>query len=225
MIGYCRVSTGEQALSGLGLADQRMRIRDMARAREWRITRIVEDEGQSAGTLERPGLTVALEALIAGKADGLVVAKLDRLSRSTVDLGLLLEWFADHDKAFVSLDLGVDTTTAGGQLVVNVLGAVAQWERATIAERTRAALAQLKAQGKPVGRPSVADDPELAARIKRMREDDEMTLRQIADQLTAEGIPTARGAAKWAPSAVQTVLGYRRPRRARRRVDLPAPSR
>jgi DNA invertase Pin-like site-specific DNA recombinase len=224
MIGYCRVSTGEQALSGLGLADQEQQIRAMATARGWRLTEVVRDEGASAGSLERPGLKGALERLAAGRADGLVVAKLDRLSRSTVDLGLLLEWFVLVDKAFVSLDLGVDTTTAGGQLVVNVLGAVAEWERSVISERTRAALAQLRAQGKPVGRPSVADDAELAARIRDMKHHG-WTLRAIADQLNSEGVPTARGAERWQPSAIQAVLGYKRPRRARKRVDLPAPVR
>jgi DNA invertase Pin-like site-specific DNA recombinase len=120
--------------------------------------------------------------------------------------------------------VAVDTTTAGGQLVVNVLGAVAEWERSVISERTRAALAQLRAQGKPVGRPSVADDAELAARIRDMKHHG-WTLRAIADQLNSEGVPTARGAERWQPSAIQAVLGYKRPRRARKRVDLPAPVR
>jgi DNA invertase Pin-like site-specific DNA recombinase len=225
MIGYVRVSTHEQAMSGLGLADQEREIRRMAAARGWRITQVVRDEGESAGTLARPGLKRALEALAAGRADGLVVAKLDRLSRSTVDFGLLLEWFGNTGKAFVALDLGVDTSTAAGELVVNVMISVAQWERSVISERTRAALAQLRLQGKPTGRPAVADHADLLERIKRMREEEELTLRQIAQRLNDEAVPTLRGAAKWQPSAIQSALGYKRPRRARRLVELPTPGR
>lgn len=221
LIGYVRVSTSEQAISGLGLADQEKRIREMAKAREWRIVQMIRDEGESAGTLERPGLHRALTLLAAGRADGLVVAKLDRLSRSVVDFGLLLEWFAAAERKFVALDIGIDTTTAAGQLVVSVMMSVAQWERAVIAERTRAALAQLRAQGKPTGRPAVVDDHGLVDRIREMRES-EMTLRQIADALNAEGVATMRGAAKWQPSAIQSALGYKRPRKPRRPAELPS---
>lgn len=221
MIGYCRVSTSEQAISGLGLADQEKRIRDMAKANGWQLVQMIRDEGESAGTLERPGLQRALGQLAAGRADGLVVAKLDRLSRSVVDFGLLLEWFNTVERKFVALDIGIDTTTAAGQLVVNVMMSVAAWERAVIAERTRAALAQLRAQGKPTGRPAVVDDPALRDRIKDMK-DSGLTLRQICEQLNSDGVPTMRGAAKWAPSAVQSALGYKRPRRPRRLAELPS---
>src|SRR3954469_2131644 len=112
MIGYCRVSTDEQALSGLGLADQEKRIREMAKPHGWRIVQMIRDEGLSAGTLDRAGLYRALGQLAAGRADGLVVAKLDRLTRSTVDFGLLLEWFKDSGRTLILLDLGVDTSTA-----------------------------------------------------------------------------------------------------------------
>jgi DNA invertase Pin-like site-specific DNA recombinase len=222
VIGYCRVSTDEQAMSGLGLADQEKRIREMAKPHGWRITQIVRDEGLSAGTLERPGLYRALGQLAAGRADGLVVAKLDRLTRSTVDFGLLLEWFKDASKTLVLLDLGVDTSTAGGELVANVIASVAQWERGVISERTRAALAQLRLQGRPTGRPAVVDDQALRERITRMKADEELTLRQICDRLNAEGVPTMRGAARWQPSAIQSALGYKRPRKPRRIAELPS---
>jgi DNA invertase Pin-like site-specific DNA recombinase len=221
VIAYCRVSTDEQAMSGLGLADQEKRIRDMAGAQRWRIVQTIRDEGLSAGTLDREGLYRALSLLAAGRADGLVVAKLDRLTRSTVDFGLLLEWFKDAGKTLVLLDLGVDTSTAGGELVANVICSVAQWERGVISERTRAALAQARAQGKPTGRPSVLDDQALEQRIKAMRAEG-YTLRAIADTLNAENVPTMRGAKQWAPSAIQSALGYKRPRRPRKIAELPA---
>jgi DNA invertase Pin-like site-specific DNA recombinase len=225
MIGYCRVSTDEQAMSGLGLADQEKRIREMAKPHGWRIVQMIRDEGLSAGTLDRAGLYRALGQLAAGRADGLAVAKLDRLTRSTVDFGLLLEWFKDSGKILVLLDLGVDTSTAGGELVANVIASVAQWERGVISERTRAALAQLRLQGKPTGRPAVIDDQALRDRIRAMKDDEELTLRQICDRLNAEGVPTMRGAVKWQPSAIQSALGYKRPRKPRRIAELPAVSR
>jgi DNA invertase Pin-like site-specific DNA recombinase len=226
MIGYCRVSTAEQAASGLGLSDQEARIRETVNARRaWRLVQVIRDEGESAGTLERPGLHRALALLAAGRADGLVVAKLDRLSRSTVDFGLLLEWFREVDRVLVALDLGVDTSTASGELVANVMIAVAQWERSAISERTRAALGALRAQGRPTGRPSVADDPALAERIRHLRDVEHKTLRQIAELLTAEGVPTLRGASRWRPSSVQTAAGYRRPPKRRKPVDLPVATR
>lgn len=224
VIAYVRVSTDEQAQSGLGLADQEKRIREMAASRGWKVVRVERDEGASGKDLERPGLRRALEAIAAKRADGLIVLKLDRLSRSVIDFGELLLWFKDVRATLVALDLGVDTSTAGGELVANVLMAVAAWERSVIGERTRAALAELRAQGKPVGRAAVADHPELTERIRRLHLDG-LTYRQIAAQLEREGIPTVRGGTTWRPSAIQAALGYQRPAGRRKRVDLPQPAR
>lgn len=227
IIGYTRVSTDEQALSGLGLADQEKRLREHVSLRhEDRLVQIITDDGQSASTLDRPGLHRALALLAAGRADAIMVAKLDRLSRSTVDFGLLLEWLRDTDKALITLDLGVDTSTASGEMVAGVMIVVAQWERRAISERTKAALAALRAKGKPTGRPAVADDPQLLTRIREMYNGGQgKTLRQIAEILNAEGVPTLRGAAQWRVSSVQAACGYKRPPRRRKPVDLPEPAR
>jgi DNA invertase Pin-like site-specific DNA recombinase len=226
VIGYTRVSTAEQAASGLGLADQERRIREECRHRGWHLVRIERDEGASGRDLNRPGLRRALEAIASRRADGLVVAKLDRLSRSAIDFGELLHWFQEEVGAtFVALDLGVDTSTAAGELVASIFAAVAQWERSVIAERTRAALAELRAQGRPIGRAALADHPELAAQIRAMRDGQGLTLQQIATALNDAGIPTLRGGSRWRPSSVQTVLGYQRPTKRRKRVDLPEPTR
>jgi len=91
---------------------------------------------------------------VAGEVTGLVVAKLDRISRSVVDFGNLLAFFEDAEATLVALDLGVDTSTPGGRLVANVLASVAEWERSAIAERTRDALAVRKANGLTVSRPA-----------------------------------------------------------------------
>lgn len=226
MIGYVRVSTAEQAASGLGLADQEKRIREEARHRGWHLVRIERDEGASGKSLDRPGLRRALEVIAAGRADGLIVAKLDRLSRSVIDFGELLVWFREEAKAtLVALDLGVDTSTAAGELVANVFAAVAQWERSVIAERTKAALAELRSQGRPTGRAAVADHAELQEQIRSMKDVEGLTMQQIANRLNESQIPTVRGGTCWRPSSVQGALGYTRPSKRRRRVDLPEPAR
>jgi len=227
VIGYARVSTAEQAVSGLGLEAQKSLIRQTSKVRGWRLGQVFTDDGVSASTLERPALRRALEAIAAGRADGLVVAKLDRLSRSTVDTGLLLQWFKDEARAtFVALDLGVDTSTAAGELVANVMAAVAQWERTAIGERTRAALAELRAQGKPIGRPAVADHPELSERIREMHDGGRgMSLQAIADQLNREGVPTIRGGSQWRKSSVHAAAGHKRKPPRRKPTALPAATR
>jgi DNA invertase Pin-like site-specific DNA recombinase len=187
--------------------------------RGWNLE-IIVDAGASGSTLERPGLKAALQALARRDADGLIVAKLDRLSRSTIDFLELMLWFEDVGARLVALDLGVDTGTPAGRLVATVLAAVAEWERETIRARTKAALAALRAQGRPAGRPAVADRPALERRIQELRGRG-WSLQRIADQLNEDGEPTLRGAPKWTKSAVQTATGYVRPRPRRKRTELP----
>jgi DNA invertase Pin-like site-specific DNA recombinase len=221
MVGYTRVSTAEQAASGYGLKAQESVIRETIERRGWELAELIRDEGESGKSLTRPGLQRALERIAAGDVDGLVVAKLDRLSRSVIDFATLLDWFTEAEATLLALDLDVDTSTPGGRLVANVFASVAEWERETIAARTSAGLAAARADGKPIGPPAVSDRPELVERIQKMR-DSGMTLRAIAEALNAEGVPTARGGARWHPSSIQTVLGYRRRRPRRKSAALPA---
>src|SRR5437764_15262805 len=120
VLGYVRVSTTEQAGNGYGLDAQEIAIRDECARRGWQLLEVVRDEGASAKSLDRPGLRSALERIAAGEAVGLIASKLDRLSRSVVDFGVLLEWFSAADATLIALDLGLDTSTAGGRLGANV---------------------------------------------------------------------------------------------------------
>ena len=157
----------------------------------WELAEVVTDRESGRG-LERPGLAYALEQIAEGKARGLVVSDLRRLSRSIVDLGALMEWFRDAGAGLVALDLGVDTSTPAGHEVAATLITLGDWERERIARRTRSGLAEVKASGRPTGRPTVSDRPDLVERITAMRGAN-MTLQAIADQLNAEGVPTLRG--------------------------------
>lgn len=221
LIGYARVSTDEQAMYGYGLDAQEAKLHEHARRAGAELV-VIRDEAISGKTLERPGLMRALARIAAGDADGLVVAKLDRLTRSVIDFAMLLEWFTVAGALLVALDFDLDTSTPSGRLVATIMSGVAEWERGVIAQRTREGLAAARAQGRPVGRPAVAD--ELAQRVRRMREDG-MTLQAICDQLNVEKVPTARGATAWRPSAIQRALGYERRPRRRKIATLPEISR
>jgi DNA invertase Pin-like site-specific DNA recombinase len=220
VLGYARVSTAEQAGNGYGLDAQEVAIRDECARRGWWLLEVVRDEAKSAKSLDRPGLCSALERIAAGEAEGLIASKLDRLSRSVVDFGVLVEWFTDAGATLVALDLGLDTSTPGGRLVANVFASVAEWERDVIGARTREGLAAARKQGKAISRPAVADEPKLRRRIERMRARG-MTQQAIADRLNREGVPTLRGGAKWRPSSVAVAAGYQRRKPRRRPVELP----
>ncbi len=111
------------------------------------LVEIVIDAGVSAKSLERPGLQKALGILDSREVEAMVIVKLDRLTRSVKDLDWLLEnYFADKF-SLMSVSEQIDTRTASGRLVLNVLMSVAQWEREAIGERTNAALQHKKSQG------------------------------------------------------------------------------
>jgi len=207
VIGYVRVSTEEQGLNGVGLDAQREAIVAECERRGWRLIRIEEDV-LSGKTLRRPGLQAALDACREGEAAGIVVAKLDRLSRSLVDFAGLLTEAQAGGWNVVALDLGVDLSTPSGEFLANVMASAAQWERRIIGQRTREALAVKKKQGVRLGRPQ-STSPKLARRIRSMRSRG-MTLQAICDKLNAEGVPTPRGGTTWRPTSLRSVLN--RPR-------------
>lgn len=204
VIGYTRVSTEDQRISGLGLADQKCVIEREAERRGWSDVTYLSDEGYSAKNLTRPAIATALRMLADGRATVLVVSKLDRLSRSVLDFAALLERATKEGWQLVVLDLNVDTTTPSGQLVAHVMGAFSQYERQLIGARTAAALAQKKAQGARLGPPRQVT-PEVVDRIVAERTAG-ASLRAIAAGLTADGVPTARGGAVWQASTVVGVL-------------------
>lgn len=208
VIAYVRVSTEEQKRSGAGLAAQRRSIASACRERGWQLVATEADEGVSAkSTKNRPALARALAALEAGDAGGLIVAKLDRLSRSVRDFCEILDRSQRQRWALVCLDLGLDTSTPTGKFTAQIIAAVAELERELIGQRTREGLATKREEGVILGRPrSIA--PELVARIRAMR-DAGATLQGICDALDAAGVPTPRGGTAWRPSSIVRVLRRR----------------
>jgi hypothetical protein len=127
---------------------------------------------------------------------------LRRLCPSVAELGGVLEAIDAAGARLVSLDPGFDTGTSVGRVVARTLMSVSSWERTRRADMTAAARSKVAI--------APAIPPELRSRIIRMRGAG-MTLQAIADDLNEEGVPTARGGAKWRPSSVQSALGYKRP--------------
>ena len=142
-IGYARVSTDEQNLD--------LQIEALTEAG---CNEIITDQAQSGAKAAetRPGFSDAMELLNHG--DLLVVWKLDRVGRSIADLIHLRKLFRDRGIEFRSLTDGIDTTTAGGRLVFHIMGALAEFQRDLIQERTKAGLRAAKKRGKRLGRPS-----------------------------------------------------------------------
>lgn len=140
LIGYARVSTEDQNLA--------LQLDALARAA---CDLVFQDDGISGVATERPALSKALSALRPG--DSLVTWKLDRLGRSLADLIDIIGRLGAQDIGFRSLSEAIDTTTASGRLLFHVMGALAEFERALISERTRAGMAAAKARGFHVGRP------------------------------------------------------------------------
>jgi site-specific DNA recombinase len=140
-IAYLRVSTDKQADRGVSLDAQRGKVAAYAQLYDLELVNVIVDAGESAKTLDRPGLQRALAMLKAGEAEALLVVKLDRLTRSVRDLGALVErYFAPGKAALLSVGEQIDTRSAAGRLVLNVLASVSQWEREAIGERTATAM-------------------------------------------------------------------------------------
>jgi len=164
---------------------------------------IGEDSGASSATLERAGLQRALDALDRGTADIIVIAKLDRLSRSVAQGAQVMDRAKRKGWSLVALDFGLDTTTPAGEMVANVILSTAQYERRLIGQRTRDALAAKREQGVRLGRPQTLPD-DVVHRIVGAR-DAGSSFRAIAAQLEMDGVPTARGGPTWHASAVRAV--------------------
>jgi DNA invertase Pin-like site-specific DNA recombinase len=203
VIGYIRVSTEEQASHGVSLAAQEAKLHQYADLYELELAEVFVDAGMSAKSLHRPGIQQALAALESGSAEGILIAKLDRLCRSVGDWGTLIERYFGKKYALLSVADQIDTRSASGRLGLNILMSVNQWEREAIAERTSAALQDKKSQGLKLGAPSLQDRSAID-RMVELRKGG-ATYAAIASALTDEGYQTLRGG-KWDGATVRKVL-------------------
>lgn len=147
---YIRVSTDDQAKEGFSLAAQSQRLRAYCESQDWAISDIYADEGYSAKDTERPALQRMLSDIRSGRLDVVLVWRLDRLTRSVLDLYQLLRVFDKNEVGFKSATEVFDTTTAIGRLFITIVAAMAQWERENIGERVALGMAQKAREGKRV---------------------------------------------------------------------------
>ena len=218
-IAYLRVSTDKQADKGVSLDAQRAKVEAYASLYDLAIVEVIVDAGASAKTLDRPGLTKALAMIRAGKADALLVVKLDRLTRSVRDLGELVAGpFAPGRAALLSVGEQIDTRSAAGRLVLNVLASVSQWEREAIGERTSAAMQHMAAEGQFTGGEArygyaasadgalVEVEAEQAViRAARALRAGGLSLRGVASELSRQGFASRAGKAFAAPQIARMV--------------------
>ena len=219
-IAYVRVSTDEQASNGVSLDAQEGRIRAFCMAKEWELVSVVRDEGKSAKDLKRDGLQGIMEQCRQRNKsfNAMVVTKLDRLTRSVTDLGYLNKFFQTHKIAFTSIDENVDTSSATGELYLNIVASISQWERKKIGERTKEALAFKKSRGERVGTIpygyrlgedgktliKVEEEQLGLSKIKQLR-DESLSYRRVAEVLNREGV-RAKSGGQWYAKTVRGVL-------------------
>jgi DNA invertase Pin-like site-specific DNA recombinase len=221
-IGYASCALPGDA-AATELKEQARVIAEECKRRGLELLEVVGEHSPRAGKgTARPGLEYALDRIDSGAASGLVVVELSRLTHSVAELGRTIQWLLDREVRLVASIEELDTGSEAGRHAAGLLVAVSQWERSRISERTRHGLELARMNGRSVGRPAVADDPDLSQRIAAMRADG-MTLQAIADQLNAEGVPTVRGGAKWRHSSVQAAAGYRRGERSTRDTAMSRP--
>ena len=168
-IGYARVSTADQNL------DLQMDALEAAGCKK-----IYSDRGVSGAKAERPGLDKALEHI--RRKDTLVIWKLDRLGRSLSDLLSIVEYLKERGAHFLSIQDGFDTSTASGKMVFSVIGAMAEYERNLIRERTMAGLKAARARGRMGGRPKVLSKSQVKVAIA-LANDSELTINEICEQI------------------------------------------
>jgi len=147
-VGYVRVSTEDQAREGVSLEAQKAKITAYCQVKDLELVEVVEDAGISAKDLRRPGVQRVLEMAKTKKVDAVVVLKLDRIFRSTVDALETTKLFAKWGVSFHSIHETLDTQSAMGRFFFTLTAALAEMERGIVAERTKAALAHKKNKGR-----------------------------------------------------------------------------
>lgn len=229
-VGYIRVSTDKQAKYGVSLEAQQSKIAAMVQLQDAKLLEIIQDD-ESGKSLDRPGMQRIIEMVKRQEIDLLIVFKLDRLTRSVVDLNELVTMFNKYKVSLVSLSESIDTGSASGWIVMNLLTVVSHWERLAISERTTFALRHKKstrkqlfnhdpygynrinftldAKGKKVGGELKADpvEMEIAREIieRRAMLSGQPSLRHVAESLNQRGIPAKRGG-KWYASAIANIV-------------------
>lgn len=218
MDGYIRVSqvagrAGERFQSP---STQRDAIRAWAKANGVRIGKIHEDLDRSGGTMDRPGMNEALRRIESGASTGIVVARLDRFARTVIGGLTTIEALTQRDARVVSVAESIDPATPIGRAMLGLLLVMAAWQRDQADEALAGAQRRAASAGRFAGKPAfgyartsdglTVVDEEAATVVRRIFAERAAGVgwRKIADDLTAEGVPTPLGRDRW---AMTTVVG------------------
>jgi len=221
LVGYCRVSTEEQAREGLSLDVQEDKIIQYAELHNLGRVEMIRDEGLSGKDLNRKGIQKILSLIKGGFVKHIIVYKMDRLTRRTFDLLYLVEEiFKKNDVQFHSITEKIDTSTAQGNFFMTIIGAMAQMERDLISERTKAVLNYKIEKGEYVGSPALGynanpgeskfleidkREQDTVKRIHYLKRYRKMSMGAIARELNQNGVPTKRGG-RWYPGTIKLIL-------------------
>ena len=221
VLGYARASVVEQQIT---IMDQQQKLAAYCVATSRILADIITDSGESAGSLKRPGVQELIKQIRSGDVSAVIVTKLDRLTRSVADLQELLKLFARHNVALISIGESLDSGSATGRMVLNLMMSVFSWERESAVERTVAALGHQRRSGKvygstPFGYRVEGKDKDRrlvpdAAAMKGLARAQKMfaegkSLRQIGKMLETGGYVSPRGNKNWNPSTVKAMLTSR----------------
>jgi len=207
-IGYVRVSTEKQADVGVSLDAQTEKVRAMAVVQGADLVEVLVDAGESARSLHRPGMSRLLGLVDGGAVDAVIVAKLDRLTRSVVDLAELLKRFERRSVSLVSVADALDTRSAAGRVVLNIMVSVSQWEREAIGERTRDALRHKRAKGERLGTVPFGYRP-AAGGVRLEADDAEQAILSHIRRLNARGLTSRQIAGRAEPARTEDAAGHR----------------
>ena len=222
---YARVSTEDQAKEGFSLDAQIKRMEAYCRVRGWEVAGVYRDEGFSGRSIERPEYARMMSE--SDSWDLLLVLKMDRIHRNSVNFTLMMERLRAGGKEFNSIQDKFDTTTAMGRFVMDIMQRIAQLESEQIGERVKLGMT-FKAKGGDChlgsahpygyaydgGELVVVEEEAAAVRMMYDMRIRGSTLKDISDFLNSEGIPTKKGA-RWSPQTVSSILknplyaGYR----------------
>jgi site-specific DNA recombinase len=219
-VGYIRVSTEDQAKEGVSLDNQRAKIKTYCDLKDFDLVGIIEDAGISAKNLNRPGVKTVLELASKKKVDAVIVYKLDRMFRSTIDALETTKQFDKWGISFHSIQETLDTKSAMGRFFFTITAGLAELERGIIGERTRSALQHKRAKGEKTGGdvPYGYDlDPDSGLLIENRAEQKAIrlirklqfkgySLRAICRELETEGYRTKTGKTKWNPKTIAMIL-------------------
>jgi DNA invertase Pin-like site-specific DNA recombinase len=215
-VGYVRVSSEDQAKEGVSLNNQKAKIQAYCDLKDLELVTILEDAGLSAKNLKRPGVQMILEMVKKKSVEAVVVYKLDRMFRSTIDALETTKKFDKQGIAFHSIEETIDTKSAMGRFFFTLTAALAEMERRIIGERTKAALQHKKENGlvwgpvpygfKRVRRKIVPDEAEqhTIKKVLRLRKKG-FNYSQISRKLNELGLKTKKGST-WFPQTVKNIV-------------------